>query len=263
MNAYKDSSFAEWAYPSAFGVPSGGSTIAEITSVQTLADASGSLHGKYFTIYDGVGPVGVYIDLGALPEIVEYTAVDGFDYYTGGGAGVYIALNLSVSSRVAFWFNYENNASTEPTVSGVSAYYPVSVDGGMTSSDVAAALVAVASSTGFTASSSGSVATITSDDGDVTDFELGGVGSAVTTQQGRNTATAPGTTYRNIQVSAADNNTADQIATALASAVDADGSFSASASTNTVTITASPPGSRPDAADVDTGFTITVTQQGG
>lgn len=60
----------------------------------------------------------------------------------------------------------------------------------------------------------------------------------------------------------ATNATATQIATAINSALIFDSAFTPSVVGNTVTITNKTVGPRTDSADVDTGFTITTTQQG-
>lgn len=68
---------------------------------------------------------------------------------------------------------------------------------------------------------------------------------------------------RQIEVTGvATDDTAAAVATAVQSALDADGSFSASVSTDTVTVTDAATGTRTDIADGDTGFTVAVSQQG-
>lgn len=65
-----------------------------------------------------------------------------------------------------------------------------------------------------------------------------------------------------VEVAVGGTDTADQVATATASAIDALAAFSAMSSTNTVTITAVEAGITDNAADVNTGFTITTTAYG-
>lgn len=66
-----------------------------------------------------------------------------------------------------------------------------------------------------------------------------------------------------IAVAYTTNDDANTIATKIATAVDANASFNATASGNLVTITRVGTSEQAPAADVDTGFTITVTQEGG
>lgn len=65
-----------------------------------------------------------------------------------------------------------------------------------------------------------------------------------------------------IQVSVATNDTADDVATAVASAVTGNADFGASASGSVVTITHAATGGATNAADVDSGFTIAITNEG-
>jgi hypothetical protein len=71
---------------------------------------------------------------------------------------------------------------------------------------------------------------------------------------------APGGT--GIEVALATGATAAQVATAVAAAIDAQAAFVSTALSTTVTVTNATAGNTTDAADVDTGFTITVTTQG-
>lgn len=65
-----------------------------------------------------------------------------------------------------------------------------------------------------------------------------------------------------IEVLYNENDTADTIASLVSAAIDLSADFSASSNTNLVTITNANKGVVDDALDVDTGFTITTTQQG-
>ncbi len=65
-----------------------------------------------------------------------------------------------------------------------------------------------------------------------------------------------------IEIDITTGDTADVVASAIQAAVDSVFDFSASVITNTVTITNANDGDVTDAVDVDTGFTINVTQQG-
>jgi hypothetical protein len=65
-----------------------------------------------------------------------------------------------------------------------------------------------------------------------------------------------------IEVDITPGDTANEVATALQLALDAETDFSASVLSNVVTVTNAATGSVSDAVDVDTGFTINVTTQG-
>lgn len=65
-----------------------------------------------------------------------------------------------------------------------------------------------------------------------------------------------------VEVAISENDVADDVATAVAAALDALSAFGAAAVTDTVTVTNAANGVTTDAADVDAGVTINVTQQG-
>ncbi len=79
-----------------------------------------------------------------------------------------------------------------------------------------------------------------------------------------NLSTPPGAPAggRLLEVDISSGDIANDVASALQSAVDLDAKFSASVVNNVVTIEDASAGSRDDAADNDTGFTLTITQQG-
>ncbi|MHA1661870.1 MAG: phage tail tube protein [Candidatus Thorarchaeota archaeon] len=71
---------------------------------------------------------------------------------------------------------------------------------------------------------------------------------------------APGGTAINVDITS--GATASAVASAIQTAVDGEGDFSATVSDNVVTITNASTGAADDAADVDTGFTISTLTQG-
>ena len=90
--------------------------------------------------------------------------------------------------------------------------------------------------------------------------DIGSVEVWINTSGG--SATAPGVGARAIAVPVTTGDTADAVATAIQTAVDADSKFSATVSTNNVTITDASNGTRTNIAAGTSGFTVAVSQQG-
>lgn len=237
---------------------------AEVTEVIAVADVDASLNGKYFLIRDVAGSVSVTMRTGRTEATeIDFAGINAAALDTGtGNYAKYIVLE-SGSGTFAFWFNVEGTL-VDPGVGGATAV-EVALIASNNDAAVAAAFLAEAVSRGFADNgSAGTVAAIvTSAQGNYANPSDGLTGAALSvTTEGITPGANPGTAARNIFVTFALNDTDVAIATAIESALNTDGAWTVSRATATLTVTDAATGARVDAADVDTGFTISVTTQG-
>lgn len=239
-------------------------SLLETTEVQTLADASGSLAGKYFDLEDRNGAVRVWLNTTAgVPEISQVVvntaaSINGkyFDLYDDVGA-------------VRVWID-ENNTGTPPATPGGGRLLEIDVSATPSVADITNAIQAALDADSKFSATDDDTDTVTitaSAAGTRTDISEPDTATYFTVsvdQQGTASTTAPATPGggRLVEATIALNATANAIATAISTAFASDAEITASAATDTVTLTNKHPGTRTDAADVDTGFTITTTQQG-
>lgn len=195
---------------------------------------------------------------------------------------------------VRVWIDVDNSSSA-PSVPAGGRLLEVDISANDSANNVASQLQSVVDSDSkFSASVSLDVVTITDasagqrtdvQEGSIPtgfDFEIDQQGANPDTLDGKyfdmydsagpvrvwfdvdNTSAAPSVpgSGRLLEVDISSGDVANDVASALQSAVDLDSEFSASVSANEVTITADGVGTRVDAEDVDTGFTITVDTQG-
>ncbi len=235
----------------------------EITQIVTVADVSGSLHGKVFFVYDAGGKVGFYINNGAVKErsSISTSGKAGSDFITAG-AGKYFVIYANTVKK-AVWIN--TGTETEPAVAGVTAgnYLDVNIDVLDGDEAIAGAILSTLTSVFFDDSSSSGTDVNVEDKVAIAEGHIGAGDSDLSVSllaNGRAAATAPGGYSRTIEIAGADDATADFLASAMDDIVDS--AWAIAAVGDTVTMTDSANGARLDAADVDTGFTITTTQQG-
>lgn len=219
-------------------------------TVSQQGDNPASLGGKYFTIYDDVGPVRIWFD-------VDNTSVA--PPIPGGGRRIEVDI-ASNDSAVAVATALRSVVDADAKFAASRTNNEVTI----TSSSVGTRTDGSDFNTGFT------ISVVTQGAAAVT---LGGkyftmyddVGPVRIWFDVDNLSVAPAVPGggRLLEVDISAGNTANQVAIALQAAVDADAKFIASVLTNVVTITSSAIGPRVDAADDGvTGFTLNVTQQG-
>lgn len=238
---------------------------AEKTQIVCLADVRGNRHGKYFTLADQNGSVEVWFNLGYHAEITSVEVVNPGASYATAGEGAGFAIAVTALNRVAFWFN--TGTETVPDFSGdaVDSYVQVDISSGDSATQVATTLAAaVAGIVGTSPVQDGATIYITNSTTDEVNAPNALTSTCNVTRvlTGGPGASPPVVADRDIEVNYSVGDSASAIATALQAALDADAQFSATRNTATVTATDAAVGARTDAADVDTGFTITTTQQG-
>lgn len=243
---------------------------AEITDITAGADSAGSLGGKYFTLNSAGDATAYYVWLNHAGRgesiALDFTGITGGTLPTGAVAAAWFDVT-STTATYRFWLS--DGSTTAPAVI-TETLVAIAFIAGDTDSTLTAKILPVvagadADFAGFTATLptliTGTLAAV----GNVTDPVDGAVttGAAImTTTQGVSAAVdpAPGGLTA-IPVPYAIDDTAATIGGAVATAVGGNADFGASGTT-TVTITNAATGVTTDAADVDTGFGVSVTQQG-
>lgn len=240
------------------GPSAGGGAAAqpEIFTVATVADVAGSLHGDYFTCSKAGQTIAAYI---SAPVYAQFTLnpADGTTCITASD-GLSFEVYYNLTQYLCVWIN--TGTETTPTT-GAAVVIEVGVSPTDTVSQVSAA-IGTALIPYFNVNTGVSVAL----EAMVYGVVPGPAGSEPFTtavdREGVAEATPPGGFDRTINVTIARGQSADDVAYTLQTVLDADADWNASRVGNLVTVTAAANGTRPDAADVSTGFTITVTQQG-
>lgn len=207
---------------------------------------------------------------------------------TSGYASKYFDIYESSSARVSVWLN--SGSDTQPST-GASRYIAVSYTAGSSASTIATAIKnAVDADSAFAASVATATVTITHSTagshgvigaGD-SGFTIGTTTAGIDALAGKYftiydtngsvavwfsyagaTVPAHGLTRALAITTVTAGMTAAQVANELKLGLDADAQFVATVVSSTVTCTDAATGPRKDASDVDTGFTISVTTQGG
>lgn len=245
----------------------------EITDVVAAADVGGSLSGKYFNLAAGVDSTlyHVWMNTAGIGESIslDFTGVTGATLPTGVVPAAWFDVTVPGGVTYRFWFG---DFSTTPPAVTTEILKPIPFGGAETDqqiSDLAiiqilaadAELAGATNGGGTTPAITCTMASV----GNVTDPVDGAVSTGAiigTTTQGVSASVdpAPGGTT-GLPVPYAVNDTDAAIGGAIATAVGGNADFSASGTT-TVTITTAATGVTTDASDGDTGFGISVTQQG-
>jgi hypothetical protein len=234
----------------------------EITNVTTVADSGGSLSGAYFTIYDANGSVGIYMDAGAIAEVMQinFYLTTQVDFETGGD-GMYV-----VFQGICYWFYA--GSETQPSVSGVSNYQMVDLSNldvsGYNQGYGAPSLLAAVIGPG--ADSSGNIIRLTAQTTgpQPLDGGNGGVFTVTFPTPGQNEPSAPSGFNRTIRVPFTVNDIAAQIANDIASAVTGDSAWSNvyDNSDGKLAFTDAAVGPRTPASAGTSGFIVVETQAG-
>ncbi|KKN22050.1 hypothetical protein LCGC14_0919120 [marine sediment metagenome] len=264
---------------SAFALP-------EITDVTTVADVSGSLSGTHFLLDSPTTTYYVWMDVATRAEItvISFTGVaNGAAFGGNGNPGLYWSFgDGSAGTALPFYVWYDvtdvGGGNTDPipfpategiTVAILAADTATAV---MTKTDTALNAFLHLGSTSIVTSSPGTpgVSDLTMTNvatgiaADAAAATAGGAGVAIgAITQGLNVAVDPSVPGRTrITVPIIADNTNTTVASATQAVIDVEGDFGASVLGAVVTITNAAVDNVPDAVDVDTGFTILVTQQG-
>lgn len=238
-------------------------SLPEITQVVCVANYGGGLHNKYFLISDASGRVSVTMDGGARSQVI------GCDFSSSNGGlmstfseGKYFLIDAGFGSE-CYWFN--TGAETEPAISA-HAFREIVISVLDGPAQMMSAFLAVATNAGFTfTGTSGDINYLSTDVAAETTLpDSGTSGLAVSASiTGRDAAADPGAAARNIMVGPiGDDWTATMIADAIKTVINTDGAWSADGVSGTIAITDAENGEREDAADSNTGFAISTTQQG-
>jgi len=227
----------------------------EIFTVATVADVAGSLHGDYFTCSKAGQTIAAYM---SAPVYAQFTLnpSDGATCATTGD-GLNFEVYYNLTQYLCVWVN--TGTESAPST-GTALVIEVGVSPTDTVSQVSDA-IGTALTPYFNVNTGVSVALETMVYGAVPGPSATEPFTAAVDLAGIAEATPPGGFDRTIKVTIARNAIADNVAVALQSTLDADADWNA-VLTDVVTVTAAASGTRPDATDVSTGFTITVTQQG-
>lgn len=230
--------------------------IAEVSSITTIADSSGSLDATYFILYDDAGSVAFWYD------------IDNSGTTAPAGA---LSADRQVEISTVNTDDDEFNVATksQAVIDGDSAFGATVASNVITVTNAVGGVVANASDgdTGFT------IATTTEGVDAISSLhqkffviydQAGSVG--VWFDVGNQGASAPagvGALDRAIAVTTiVAGDSASDVATKIAAAVDADSQFSGSASSNELVIEDANAGERTDATAGDSGFTVNVLIQG-
>ena len=232
--------------------------VAEETDVTTVADSSGSLSGKYFTIDDPTTPYYVWLYIAAIAEVTDVICNASGTLTTGD----YFLLDTP-GTNYYVWYNVASGDG-DPTVTDRTGI--VVAVGAADADTVVASATQTAVNGGLDFSASVSTATVTITNataGAVPDSVDGNTGFAVSTDtQGFDVSTNPAPGGTGIQATILRDDGANAVATAVQTAVALEGDFGASVNTNTVTVTNANTGLATDATAGDSGFTIDVTTPG-
>lgn len=237
---------------------------AEVTQIDTTGHGSNQ-HGKHFLISDANGRVSVTMDAGTASQSIQ-VSFDGMgeaDFDTGG-VGYYLFIRHA-SGVAQIWFNSGAESAPDPT--GFDSQIQVYVAGLADDQAIREAFETAVFPLGFTGGGSSGAISVLLDNSAGLRGASGNINvpspfSLVMISLGRDAAVDPGTADRNIMVSINNGESDSDLATTLASALSLDGAWTANPGSATVDVTDVATGARLDAADVSTGFAITVTQQG-
>ncbi len=248
------------------------SSEAEITEIVCIADVAGSLHGKRFAMEDADGSVGVWFNNGprAKVDTFDFTGMSIADFaYANPTDPAYSLLRHDSTDAASkcVWFSSglggyggvqpDNSGESDPPTNYYQVIIAVPDDDEAICEKVKLILGGVRT---------GAILTLT----DPTpgffaahvDNPLDSGVVMTTLLSGRNNGSAPGGYDRTIEVPIDDDDDENTVAGKLEAALASDDAFGASRVTDTVTAVDAEEGARADAADVDTGFAITVLQQG-
>lgn len=229
--------------------------VPEITTIATVADVSGNLSSKYFTVSSSTTDYYVWMNIQALSEITDIITV----------ADVSSSLNskyFTISSPTTdYYVWYSDGGGVDPAPGGTAIPITFTTDD---TADTIASLTqtAITGLPDFSASVITNTVTVTNAaTGDVTNAADTDTTFTVTVStQGVNASTDPAPAGTAIPIGFNINDTADTIASNIQSAVNLLVDFAASSIGSNVTITSD--GDTTDASDNDTTFTIATTQQG-
>jgi len=229
----------------------------EITDVTTIADVAGSLGGTHFTLTSTTTSYYVWLDVAGVSEITDIVTV----------ADVASSLNnqyfFIYSPTVTYYVWYSDGTGVDPAPGGTAI--PVVYTAGATADTIAGLTqAAITGLPAFSASVVTNTVTVTNAVADVatdaTDFNTTFV--ITTTTQGIAPSVNPAPGGTGLAVSVARDVTDVSIASQMQSVIDGEGSLGASVLGAVVTVTNASTGPVADALDVDTGFSVAVTQQG-
>lgn len=253
---------AQIGNPAVLAGGSGPVSQAEITLIDITGHGSNQ-HGKHFLMSDAGGRVSVTFDAGAAAQSIEvsFGSLSESSFFTGA-EGLYLFLRHA-AGVAQVWFN--SGSEYAPDSSGFDSQIEVSVVGLPTDEAIRTAFETAVFPLGFTGGSSFGAVSVLVDNSTGLRPSSGNVnmpGSLNVLSLGRDAAVDPGTADRNLMVGINNGESDGDLAVTLAAALSADGAWTATSGGSTVEVTDVATGTRIDAADGNTGFAISVTQQG-
>jgi hypothetical protein len=240
----------------------------EVTEVVCLADVGGALDGKHFIIHDEAGSVGVCLALEptAIAQTNTITTLSAEDSLAGASMpGLGFVISSGNDDVIGYWFHDGAFSENQPdwSANNVNMYRAVGLIAATTAADVAARLVTEMEIDGFVISEfvgNSFTATALVTGPLAASVEKGG--ALLSEAIGVDATEEPDGVNRVIMVEYDANLSADNVAVALQTAMEDAAEFGATRLGEAVTITSTKPGTRADASDVDTGFTVTTLVQG-
>lgn len=215
-----------------------------------------------FSWQDSEGTPTTYYGYFTKKEVVSIQCLDAASTTTG----TYFTITDSEAAPTSYyvWMDKNGDGSTDdPSPAGGATGVACNISAATTADDIATIVAAALDAlVGFGASATTNTVTVTmATKGDPTDAADVDTGYTVSvTEQGGEDPTGTGT---GVEFDISASATADDVGTVIATAIDALGGTGASNTTGTVTVTMATKGDPTDAADIDSGLTITVTEQGG
>jgi len=237
-----------------------GSPAPEITQVVCVADVSGDKHGTCFLISDASGRVSVTLDNGAIAKVssFDFTGRDAAWFGTGGGnEGRYLMIQYG-TTLLCVWFSAEGGEIQPPVPA--DSYFEIA--GSLSSADYEFASLFVTALGGYGSGlTAAAVAEFTFNARGADN--MGNSGVAITSiSVGRDAASDPGLAPRNIMCGYSSDGNASAVAADLYGTLSSETAWAVVVNNEFLTFTDAATGDREDAADHDTGFTITTPQQG-
>ena len=236
----------------------------ETTEVICPADSSRSLSGKYWTLNNANNVIAYYVwyFIPAKSEVTNLVFTNDSGNNNDNYGGFYVDLYVGAALH-RFWWDV-GDSDTPPSDGGGTLH---EID--IINTDIAAAVaektsIIINTVTGLSENwTAGDNFDVTHAAGDITDGSDNCIvlATSITTQGADESADpAPGGT--GIKITIAEDEVADDVASNTKDKIDLLSDFDASALTDTVTITNTKTGPTTDAANVNAGVSVNVTQQG-
>ncbi len=243
---------------------------AEVSTLLCVADVSGSLGGKYFTLSSPNADYYAWMSNGEK-EDNDLICGAATNLEDSGGTADYFTFSTGITDTVDYvaWFNCTGGSgAVVPDLGSSVEYIEVNCANNATNTVVAQALkdaIDVIISDAIVSISTATVSVINDEYGVGSIATLVGAPTGFSVSQenaGVNDNTEPTVAGTAIKINFPEDSVNTAVGTAVKDALDALDDFGASLSTATVTITNADTGLATDVAEADSGFTATKTAEG-